>query len=107
LNPSAQEKLRNALQNHPEGRLLSEQRLRELGVWFDDAQYGDLIFLMDSGIQIAPSFMGRKAIAGMHEFQPSDPDSRSIICSKRELPADLTRIQQIFSLMTACAGISR
>lgn len=105
LNDKARETLVNLLSKHPEGRLLPEQELRELGVWFEDAQYGDLVFLMNSGIQIAPSFMGRKAIAGMHGFHPSDPDSRAMICSNQPLPPDLLKIQQIFSLMTRCTGI--
>lgn len=83
----------------------SPTRNSKTSVYFPDAQYGDLIFLMNSGVQIAPSFMGRKAIAGMHGFHPSDPDSKAMICSNQPLPDSLTRIQQIFGLMCDVTGI--
>jgi len=104
-NPQAKTRLESLLRNHPMGRILTDVELQSLGVYFQDAQYGDLIFLMNSGVQIVPSFMGRKAIAGMHGFHPSDPDSKAMICSNQCLPASLTRIQQIFGLMCAVTDI--
>jgi predicted AlkP superfamily pyrophosphatase or phosphodiesterase len=106
LTDAARERLTGLLQSHPKGRLLPEDELRRLGVWFDDGQYGDLIFLMHPGIQIAPSFMGRKAIPGMHGFHPDEPDSRAMICANHPLPPDLQRIEQIFGLMCDCTGIN-
>ena len=105
LNADAREKLAGLLSRHPEGRIIPDHELNKLGVFFPDAQYGDLVFLMHSGIQIAPSFMGRKAIKGMHGFHPDDPDSKAMICSNRPLPPGLTRIEQIFGLMCECTGI--
>lgn len=105
LHDRAAETLQAFLQEVPEGRLLPEAELRELGVWFPDGQYGDLIYLMNPGVQIAPSFMGRKAIAGMHGFHPHEPESRAMICSNTQLPEDLRRIEQIFSLLCEDAGL--
>jgi len=105
LNPGAKNQLESLLRNHPMGRILHEEELRNLGVNFPDAQYGDIIFLMNSGVQIAPCFMGRKAIAGMHGFHPSEPDSKAMICSNHPLPETLTRIQQIFGLMCQATGL--
>ncbi len=99
LHPRAKTQLESLLSDHPMGRILPDEELRSLGVYFPDAQYGDMVFLMNSGVQIAPSFMGRKAIAGMHGFHPSDPDSKAMICSNRPLPPSLARIEQIFGLM--------
>lgn len=106
LTETARQRLQATLLDHPKGRLLPEEELRQLGVFFSDAQYGDLIFLMNSGIQIAPSFMGRNAIAGMHGFHPQDPDSRAMICANHPLPHDLNRIEQIFGLMCASTRIT-
>jgi len=106
LTTNAETRLLAALGEHPKGRLLPEEELRRLGVYFPDGQYGDLIFLMHPGIQIAPGFMGRKAIAGMHGFHPDDPDSRAMICANHPLPPDLTRIEQIFGLMCASTGLN-
>ncbi len=105
LTPEAWQKLEAMLSSHPQGRILPEEELRVLGVWFPDAQYGDLIFLMNSGVQIAPSFMGRKAIKGMHGFHPDDPDSKAMICSNLPIPESLAKIEQIFGLMCECTGL--
>ncbi len=106
LSEKARNTLEQLLSHHPEGRLLSEAELQELGVYFPDAQYGDLIFLMHSGVQIAPSFMGRKAIAGMHGFHPNDPESKAMICANYHLPEGLQRIEQIFALMCEQTGLA-
>ncbi len=105
LNDKARAALAGLLSAHPHGRLLAEDELRRLGVYFPDGQYGTLIFLMHPGLQIAPSFMGRKAIAGMHGFHPDEPDSKAMICSNRELPPSLGHIAQIFGLMCDSSGI--
>lgn len=105
LKPQAREQLIHLLDSHPMGRILPDDELRRLGVYFPDAQYGDLIFLMHPGVQIAPSFMGRKAIAGMHGFHPDEPDSKAMICSNVPLPPTLTRIEQIFGLMCQATGL--
>jgi hypothetical protein len=101
----AESRLREALLAHSKGRIIETLELKKLGIYYPDGQYGDLIFLMHPGIQIAPSFMGRKAIAGMHGFHPDDADSKAMICSNQALPPGLTRIQQIFGLMCQSTGI--
>lgn len=99
LNPASREKITAALTGHPQGRILSEEELRSEGVWFENGMYGELIFLMNSGIQIVPGFMGVKQIKGMHGYDPRDADSASTLCSNHELPAGLTKIHQIYHLM--------
>jgi predicted AlkP superfamily pyrophosphatase or phosphodiesterase len=99
LEDGAREKITAALTGHPKGRILSCDELQQEGIWFEDGMYGDLIFLINSGIQIVPSFMGVKQIKGMHGYDPRDADSSASICSNRELPAGLTKIHQIYHLM--------
>ncbi len=55
--------------------------------------------LMNSGVQIVPSFMGGKRVAGIHGFHPRDADSNATLLSNRPLPAELRRIHQIHGLM--------
>ena len=105
LNESARAPITHGLNNHPKGRLVPDAELKELGVYFEDRQYGDLIFLMNSGIQIVPSFMGMKAATGMHGYHPKDADSYASISSNRPLPAELTKIQQIHQLMLNELGL--
>ncbi len=106
FNDRARQSLTALLSTHPHGRLLDEQELRQLGVWFDDFQYGDLIFLSEPHHLIIPSYMGAKPIAGMHGYHPDSPDAAASICSNRCLPEDLQRIDQIYHLMTSELGIS-
>lgn len=81
------------------GRMVADQELSQWGVYFPDHQYGESIFLLHSGLVIAPCFMGRKAIPGMHGYDPSDRDSSAAILSNRPLPQGLESIEQIFWLM--------
>ncbi|MEN7972897.1 MAG: alkaline phosphatase family protein [Verrucomicrobiota bacterium] len=105
LDEAARSLITKALASHSKGRILSENELKEFGVWFPGGQYGDLVFLMDSGIQIVPSFMGTKQIGGMHGYDPADPDSFASISSNRPLPESLTKIQHIHELMLAELGL--
>jgi len=105
LDDQARAPILEALTNHPKGRILPDEELKELGVWFDDGQYGDLVFLMDSGIQMVPSFMGAKACKGMHGYHPSAADSHASISSNRPIPPDITKIQHIHQLMLNELGL--
>ncbi len=99
LDEKAREPITQCLKNHPKGRILSENELKEHGIWFDDGQYGDLIFLMNSGNQIVPGFMGIKQVKGMHGYDPADPDSYASISSNRSIPESISKIQHIHKLM--------
>ncbi|MDF7823244.1 alkaline phosphatase family protein [Pontiellaceae bacterium B12227] len=96
---AARRKIFQCLENHSKGRILSGAELKKAGVFFEDGQYGELIFLMNSGIQIAPSFMGEKPCAGMHGYDPADPDSFASLSSNKPIPESVTKIQQIHSIM--------
>jgi predicted AlkP superfamily pyrophosphatase or phosphodiesterase len=99
LSAIGRESIIRMLSNHPKGRILSDAELRTFGVYFDEGQYGDLIFLMNPGIQIVPSFMGVKPVKGMHGYHPTDPDSLASISSNRPIPSSVTKIQHIHRLM--------
>ncbi|QHI68227.1 alkaline phosphatase family protein [Tichowtungia aerotolerans] len=106
LNKTAREKITDALTNHSKGRILPENELKEQGTFFEDGMYGELVFLINSGIQIVPSFMGVKQIKGMHGYHPSDADSAAAIAANRSLPEDLTKIHKIYHLMRKELGLS-
>lgn len=99
LTDIARESIVRMLSNHPKGRILSETELKTFGIYFEDGQYGDLVFLMNSGIQIVPSFMGVKPVKGMHGYHPTDPDSLASISSNKSIPSSVTKIQHIHQLM--------
>lgn len=99
FNEPARQTISAALTEHPKGRILSADELKNEGVWFEDGMYGEFIFLLNPGIQMVPSFMGVKQIKGLHGYHPQEADSAASICSNRELPAGLTKIHQIYHLM--------
>jgi len=99
LSEKGRENIVRRLSNHSKGRILSDTELKTFGVYFQNGQYGDLIFLMNSGVQIVPSFMGIKSSKGMHGYHPADPDSRAFVASNKPIPASVTRIQHIHQLM--------
>lgn len=105
LNDNARQPIVQCLENHPKGRILSEEELSMFGVHFEDGQYGDLIFLMNPGVQIAPSFMGVKSCRGMHGYDPADPDSLASLSSNRPIPESVTKIQHIHQLMLTELGL--
>lgn len=100
LNDEARKKILSCLGRIPKGRVVSDEELQRLGVYFADRQYGETIFLMDSGVLINPSFMGLKKIAGMHGYHPDDLDSYAMIGGNRQLPEELRSIEQIFTLIS-------
>ena len=105
LRDEARDAIVRRLSNHPKGRILSENELRTFGIYFEDGQYGDLVFLMNSGVQIVPSFMGIKAVKGMHGYHPADPDSFASISSNRSIPGSISKIQHIHQLMLTGLGL--
>jgi hypothetical protein len=104
-NDKARTSISNCLKVHSKGRTLSEDELKAQGVFFEDGQYGELIFLMESGTQIVPSFMGVKPCKGMHGFDPADPDSKASVSSNRTIPASVTKIQHLHQLMLNEIGL--
>ncbi|MBB64285.1 MAG: hypothetical protein CMO81_04405 [Waddliaceae bacterium] len=87
------------------GRIVPDEELEDLGVYFADHMYGETIFLMHSNWLIIPSFMGLKPIPGMHGYHPDDPDSYASICSNMVLPENLDSIEQIYWLMLNELGL--
>jgi len=63
------------------GGILSAAELKDLGVNFPDNKFGDIIYLMSPGELINPSFVGKKAPAGMHGYHPDHEDSYAAFLS--------------------------
>lgn len=105
LDEASRSPLIELLETHPKGRILSDAELKDNGVYFEGGQYGDLIFLMHSSIEIVPSFMGVKQVKGMHGYDPADADSYASISSNRSIPSPITQIQHIHQLMLNELGL--
>jgi predicted AlkP superfamily pyrophosphatase or phosphodiesterase len=100
FNERARELVTASLQGVPEGRVLPDAELRELGTLFPDRYFGELIFLVEEGVLIVPSDMGEKPLAAMHGYHPDDPQSyAALLTNVPDVPARITAIPHIYDLM--------
>ncbi len=81
------------------GRLLSADELKTLGVSFADGRFGDLVFLVEPGTIITPSFMGSEPVAAMHGYDPDAPCMPSLLLSNAELPRSEMSIRDVAALV--------
>ena len=100
LTPRAEPAIRAALRPFEAyGHWLSDEEEKRYGIYRADRGFGDAIFLMDPGVQIAPSDMGSRPLNGMHGFAPEDKDSQAAIMSNDEIPPEIRRVADYFGLM--------
>jgi len=95
----ARQAITDLLQSIACGRVLSDDDLRREGVFFEDGRYGELVFLMDPGTVVIPSYMGARAPVGMHGYDPEHEDSDAIIMSNVPLSPAPTTIADTFGAM--------
>lgn len=86
-HPGAETAVRTLLAGETYGRVLAAEELTALGAAFPDADYGELIFLLDEGHILAPSFMGAEPVRGMHGYHPRATASfTTLVTNRGELP---------------------
>jgi hypothetical protein len=91
----AGKRLEGLLSGMEGGRLLSRDEAQRLGVFFPDGRFGDLLFLVEPGVMILPSYMGMEGLAAMHGYHPDESCMYSALLSNDETgvsPASLTGI---------------
>jgi hypothetical protein len=81
------------------GEFLSSEKLTEWGCDFESSEYGDLIYLVNPGVQIVPSDMGRKSLPGMHGYTPEHEDSYAAFLSNRKPSNNPLWVGDFFNLM--------
>ena len=91
----------DCLQNSPCGRILHDEELRDLGVFFGDRRYGELVFLLKPGWLVARSdFNGPRWVpAGMHGYHPDDSYSDAVFLSDRQPPIPMRTIADVYPCM--------
>ena len=90
------------------GRILSPEEQRRFGIDFSDNRYGDVIFLMDIGVLIEPSFMGTRAPDGMHGFDPVQDEYASAAFLANRRPArPVGTLIDVHSVMLNWIGSAR
>ena len=100
FNDAARQKITACLQQVPEGEILSDAELTDLGTLFPDRYFGELIFLMSEGTLIVPSHMGERPIRAMHGYHPDAPHSyASLLTNQPNVPAGINAIPDMYKLM--------
>ena len=88
------------------GRVLPDDELRQLGIWFPGRRYGEVIFLLHPGWLIAHSdFNGPGWVPeGMHGYHPDDPYSDAVFRSNRKPPIPVRYIADVYHIMEEAIG---
>jgi hypothetical protein len=108
FNGRAREVINDCLARIPQGRILPEAELKQLGVFFPDHYFGEVIFLVKEGALIVPSDMGERPIRAMHGYHPSEKHSFAALCTNQEqIPADVRAIPDMFRLMVRDAELAK
>jgi predicted AlkP superfamily pyrophosphatase or phosphodiesterase len=84
-NDSSREKIVRKLKSLNYGRLLTKEELGAWGCYFEDGQYGELFFLLNPGVLMVPSHMGKTPLKGMHGYDPFSPDAYAMMVSNRPI----------------------
>jgi hypothetical protein len=102
FNDEARRQITECLRQVPQGRILEDNELEEMGALFPDRYFGELIFLVDEGVLIVPSHMGERPLRAMHGYHPTAPQSYAALMSNQpDVPASITAIPDLYRLMTA------
>ncbi len=99
FNERAQNQITEYLQRVPQGRIVPDAELKELGTLFPDRHFGELIFLVNEGVLIVPSHMGERPIRAMHGYHPSASHSYAVLCTNQEIPDEISAIPDLYRLM--------
>ncbi len=89
----------HVLSEIPQGSEVTPEQLKAWRCYFPDERGGQLIFLMAPGWLITPSYMGLKAIPGMHGYDPAHEDSKAFLISNRPLPKETRSITDLRRIM--------
>lgn len=87
------------------GRILSDADRAELGLRFKTNEYGEIIFVMNPGHLVVPSYVGSSAPKAMHGFHPSDEYSRACFLSSKELDCPPHHVRDFFSFFITQLGL--
>jgi len=105
FDEDARETIRELLTTLSCGRILGPSELQQLGVYFPDGRYGEVVFLLHAGWLLSRSdFNGHGwSPIGMHGYHPDDPYSDAIFLSNNEPSVTVRTISDVFQCMVKAA----
>ena len=104
LKEGVSKRVEQLLETDAHGRVLTDSELAELGCNFEGNKYGELIFLVDPGVLICPSFLGETHLAAMHGYHPADRDSVALVGSNVSLHPEPRGLTDMYDLILAQVG---
>lgn len=107
FNDRAREAVRKRLGQLTCGRILEDEELRKLGIFFADRRFGEIIFLLKPGWIVSKGdFNGKGWMPlGMHGYDPADPYSDAIFLSNAEPSRPVHTIADVHWQMRELAGL--
>jgi len=87
-------------------RLLTDEELREFGVYFPDHRYGEVVMLLDPGCIITESGFNGSGWKpkGMHGYHPDDKNSDAVFLSNEAPSVELRSVRDVFGVMQEALG---
>ena len=87
-------------------RLLTDDEMRDFGVYFSDHRYGEFVLLLNPGCIIAEGGFNGKGWkpAGMHGYHPEDPNSDAVFLASEAPTATLVSVRDVFGCMAEALG---
>ncbi len=108
FNERARQLVMAALQQVPQGRVLPDGELEELGCLFANRRFGEMVYLVREGVLIVPSHMGQRPIRAMHGYHPREKHSFAALLTNRpSIPEEITAIPDVYRLMAHDAQLAR
>jgi hypothetical protein len=107
FNDQAREVVSRRLEGLSCGHILRDEEKAQLGIDFPDNRYGDLVFLMNPGVMIEPSYFGALAPEGMHGFHPDDRYSSAAFLSNRKPARPVRTLTDVHDVMMDMAEAVR
>jgi hypothetical protein len=109
FNDKARQSVRDCLDRLSCGRVLPDEELGQLGVFFEDRRFGELIFLLHPGWLVSKGdFNGRGWMPiGMHGYHPQDPWSDAIFLSSSQPTVSVRAIADVYTCMRDAAGLTK
>ena len=101
FSENARRTIGDCLENSVCGRILHDEELRNLGVFFGDRRYGELVFLLKPGWLVARSdFNGPRWVpVGMHGYHPDDSFSDAVFLADRQPSIPMRTIADVYPCM--------
>lgn len=107
FNEQARQRVSECLSANPCGRVVGDDELRDLGVFFPDRRFGELVFLLNAGWLLARSDFNGGAWnpSGMHGYHPDDDHSHGIFLTNYRPFVDVRSVADVHACMLQASDI--